>query len=261
MKILRFFVLIAALAGLCWCEFGQDRSLGEIAQLVRDRADARPARRILLLGNSRTTGHDMPGMLRRIADSAGDAEKYQTLTLAPNGSSFESLANDWRVEREVAGSWDDAIVQGESRGQSDPYQADSFMANGAHLLKALHPRRGPSLLIVNWLYDRALYATDALYANHYRAMQAAHAVLAHQTDSKAVNIGSLWEKLKATLPTQPLTEDGNHPTTAASYFVALCLYEELSGKDVDVVRWAPDSVTSDVAARIRRFASQHRTEL
>jgi hypothetical protein len=261
MAALRIIALIALLAGFGWYDLGQDRSSGEIAQLVRDHGDPRHPRRILLVGNSRTSGHDMPGMLRRIADSAGDSEKYQTLTLAPNGSSFETLANDWRVEREIGGAWDDAIVQGESRGQSDPYQADSFMANGAHLLKALHPRRGPPLLIVNWLYDRSAYTSDIQRKQHYSSVQDAHAALTRETGAKSVNIGGAWEQLHTALPTEPLTEDGNHPTIAASYFVALCLYETLSGKNVDTVRWAPEGVSSEVAARIRHFVSQHRSEL
>ena len=261
MAALRITALIALLAGFGWYYLGQDRSPGEITQLVRDHGDPRPPRRILLIGNSRTSGHDMPSMLRHIADSAGDPEKYQTLTLAPNGSSFETLANDWRVEREVGRAWDDAIVQGESRGQSDPYQADSFMANGAHLLKALHPRRGAPLLIVNWLYDRSAYISDDQRKKHYSSVQRAHAALARETGAKAVNIGSAWEQLHAELPAEPLTEDGNHPTMAASYFVALCLYERLSGKNVDAVRWTPDGVPSGIAARIRHFASQHRSDL
>lgn len=261
MQILRSLFLAVILAASCWFEFGQDHSLGELRQIIADRSDPRPARQILLIGNSRTYMNDMPAMLRQIADSAGAPQKYQTLMIAYGGASFHSLWDNWRVKRETAKAWDDAIVQGESRGQSDPDQAASFMADGTNLIKELHPHDLHPLLIVNWAYDRSEYPDDEGRAAHYRMIQDAHADLARRTGARAVNVGKVWEFLHINLPGVPLTSDGNHPTVAASYFVALCLFANLSDNEVARVKWAPDGVSADDAAQIRRLVDQYRSAL
>jgi hypothetical protein len=271
MHILRALFLAVILAGSCWFEFAQDHSANELWQIARDQSDPRPARRILMLGNSRLYGNDMPGMLRHIADSARAPEKYEVTMIAPGGASFQSLSDDWRVEREVGQPWDDAVFQGESRGQSSTEQAANFMAAGANLIGSVHPRHARPLLIVNWAYDRALYtdadnrsdssAVDQGRADHYRMIQQAHDELARRTGAHAVNVGKVWEYLHANLPGVPLTTDGNHPTVAASYFVALCLYSDLSGGNVAAVQWAPDSLSPDNAAQIRELVDRYRADL
>lgn len=258
--MIRTLALATVLVGSSLYVFGQDRSFDELMQIARDRSDPRPARTILLVGNSRTTHNAMPVMLRRIADSAGAPQKYETLTIAPNGTSFEELVGNWRVTREARGAWDDAIVQGESRGQSDEDLRASFMANGTRLIEELHPR-DPTILIGNWTYDRAGYDSDETRADHYGKMQGDQIELARRTGAKLVNVGKVWEYLHVNLPGVALTEDGNHPTVIASYFVALCLYAHLSGGDVSHVTWAPDGVTPDQAADVRRLVNQYRAEL
>jgi hypothetical protein len=249
------------LTGLCWFQFGQDHSARELWRIVIDQTDPRPPRHILIIGNSRTSRHDMSGMLRHIADSAGSPQKYEILLIAPDGSSFESLSQDWRVQREIARPWDDAMFQGESRGQSSEELAASFMTHGSSLMQSVHPRSGHPELIVNWAYDRRLYDSDEDRAGHYQRMQKDHMELARQADALPVNVGRLWEDLRQSQPDLALTEDGNHPTVAASYFVALCLYEALSGSDVSRVSWAPRSLSAETASEIRNVANQHRNEL
>ncbi len=271
MALPQTFALAVILAGASLFEFGQDRSVDELVQVMRDWSDPRPVRSILMVGNSRTSENDLPMMLRRIADSAHAPEKYQVLLLAPNGSSFQSLSSDWRVAREIGKPWDDAVFQGESRGQSSIEQAAGFMASGTNLLQAAHPRRTPPLLIVNWAYDRSEYdgagdpalakEVDDGRAQHIRAIQGAHAELARRTGAHAVNVGKVWEILHAGLPAVPLTSDGNHPTPAASYFVALCLYHAMSGRDVAAVSWAPGGVPAETAAQIRHLVDQYRSAL
>jgi hypothetical protein len=260
MKIIRIAALSAALAGLCWFEFAQDYSVGALWQITRDRTDPRPVRSILILGNSRTSGNAMPQMLRKIADSAGVPQKYQILAITPNGSSLQSLIGDWRVEREIGRPWDDAIVQGESRGQSGAENSAGFMASGIDLIGALHPRHAP-LLIGNWTYDRSLYPDDAGRDQHHRLIQAAHIELAQRTGAHLVNVGKIWEILHTSLPGVPLTTDGNHPTELGSYFLALCLYTELSGAPAARVQWAPADLPVDQVTEARRLVDQYRADL
>jgi len=261
-KVVKFGVAMAFLA-LCWIAAFQDRSPTEAWALIADRMDSRPPRTILMIGNSRMSTNNMPAMLKHIADSARDPQKYELTVVAPNGASFESLNQDENLHRDEGKRWDDVIAQGESRGQSTPVLINSFMANGQTILKATRPRTGKPRLIVNWAYDESLYAKDdpGGRAEHYASIQAVHANLARQADAHIVNVGRVWEDLRRKMPGVALTSDGNHPTPAASYFVALCLYADLSGREVTAINWAPEGISPEVASKVRAIVGEDRAEL
>jgi len=257
-------ILIAKLVVLlAWIGIFQGRSPSEVLTIIADRLDSRPARTILIFGNSRTSSNHMPDMLRHIADAAHDPRKYELTVVAPNGASFESLSQDAGLRQDMGQSWDDVIAQGESRGQSTPELITSFMTNGQALLKAARPKAGKPRLIVNWAYDQSLYEKNdpGGRAEHYQSMQAIQLNLARQADAHIVNVGRVWEDLHEKMPDVALTTDGNHPTQVASYFVALCLYVDLSGQDVRDVNWAPFGITTEIATRVREIVSQDRSEL
>ena len=267
MKTLRITVLTLLVGFLGWFNFAQVHSVPELLQITRDLLDPRPARHILILGNSRTYFNDMPVMLRFIADSAGAPQKYEIHEVTPSGSSLEILSGDPLVKKAIGRPWDDAILQAASREQLTPEGEQSFQTYGAHLIQALHVKNGPPHVIVNWAYDPAEYpsnqwhSSEEIRSHYYGLIQDAHAELARTTGARLVNVGKVWEVLRINLPRVPLTLDGNHPTPAASYFVALSLYADLSGEDVDKVHWQPDNIPPDVAARVREVVSQHRAEL
>jgi hypothetical protein len=259
---MRSIILAVLLACASWFQFAQNQSAHALWQIVRDIPDARPSRRILIFGNSRTYYNDMPAMLRRVADSAGSREKYQMVVYALPGASFETLWNDTRTQSLLSESWDDAVVQGESRGQSTPELQRSFMRNGALLLKSAKLRNGAPKLIVNWTWDPIVFENDAaMRTESYWAMQSAHADLARQTGAAPVNVGKVWESLRAQKPRLALTSDGNHPTVAGSYFVALCLYHSLSHSDVLRVTYIPDGMLPEEAATLRQVVHDHAYEL
>ena len=61
---------------------------------VADLFDNRPARAVLIVGNSRVYSNDMPFMIRDIADAAGDPIRWDVTALAKPGATFESHWND-----------------------------------------------------------------------------------------------------------------------------------------------------------------------
>jgi hypothetical protein len=259
---MRSTILALLLASMSWFQFAQTRTAGELKQIISDLADSRPARRILVLGNSRTYSNNMPDMLRRVADSAGSREKYQIVTEALPGASLEILWNDVRAQTLLSEDWDDAIVQGESRGQSTPELQASFMQNGARILQGVKLHANAPKLIVNWVWDPIVFENNAaMRTESYHAVQSAHAVLAAQAGADAVNVGKVWESLRVQNPGIALTSDGNHPTVAGSYFVALCLYQSLSNDDVRRVTYVPDGVLAQEAAALRALVYSHAQDL
>lgn len=250
----RTFALALAVAGSLWFNFGQDRSAAAFAQRSYDLVDSRPARSILIVGNSRTYFNDMPSMLREIADSAGNPAKFQVETSAKAGASFESLWSDGRTKRLLDTGWDDVILQGESRAQSTEDLNKSFLAFGAKLADASQLTQGRPRLVVNWAYDPSLYEGDidgAGRANHLELIKSMHARLGSEADMATVKLAGLWEVVRQSHPSIKLTTDGNHPTVAGSYLYALALYANLSNGSVGGVTYAPDQIDPEDAARLR----------
>lgn len=138
-----------ALLGELWFVYGQDHSARFVVQRLEDVVDRRPATAILLIGNSRTFWHGMPGMLRSIADSASSPTKFEIDMDASGGASFENLWGEQRTQRLLHERWDEIILQGESRGQSSDTLKASFLEFGEKLLRESRPKAGPPELVVN----------------------------------------------------------------------------------------------------------------
>jgi hypothetical protein len=254
--VLRTNILAAALAASVWFQFAQDRSAFELWGFTRDVADSRPAHRVLFLGNSRTYWHHMPLMVREIADSAGDTEKYQVITVALPGATFEDLTNSSRVARTVEGQWDDVILQGQSNGQWTKENAEYFEQYGEKLARTLHPVRNRPWLTVNWAYDDSEYRDPKVdRPNHLKWIRWGHDRLARASDLREVDVGRIWEKVRNDHPAIRLTEDGNHPTVAGSYLYALAVYAQLSRRSVANISYVPAGLDKDEADVIRHVVA------
>jgi hypothetical protein len=105
MRLLPSICLTLLLCGLGWFQFGQPLTARALLIRAEDTVDSRPARAILILGNSRTSFHDMPDMVRAMADSAHDPQKLEITLDAPGGGSFEILWNDGATQRLLKQRW------------------------------------------------------------------------------------------------------------------------------------------------------------
>lgn len=256
-------LLIAALLGaLLWFQFGQPRTGQQLYQHVADMFDRRPARTILILGNSRTFYHDMPSMIRDMADSAHSPTKYEIEVQALEGASFESLWGDSRTQDLLGQRWDDVILQGESRGQATDVLKQSFLTYGMKLIDAVHPTSGAPRLVVNWDYGPELFdggdPDGTGRAAYFAAVQAGTKLLGERTGAHLVNVGRLWAYVRTDHPETGLTEDGNHPSLAGSYLFALMLYSDLSHQDAGDVTYVPPGL--DVAAAMTLRQAVHDEE-
>lgn len=244
----RAWALAFVLAGLLWFGFVHGSSF---AQRTYDLADPRPVRSILIIGNSRTYFNNMPGMLRRIADSAGSPTKFQIETNAKPGYTLKMHWADERTKRLLVAGWDDVILQGASAEQTDESATQSFLAHGRNLAGIAKVNSGRPRLVVNWVYDPSQYeGTSGNRFRHLEKIKAAHAELAAETDMSRVNLAGLWEMVRQGHSIR-LTTDGNHPTVAGSYLYALALYAHLSMGPVAHVTYVPDGLDPKDAEALR----------
>jgi hypothetical protein len=236
--------------------FGIAEPVRELRQKAHDAFDPRPVQTILVIGNSRTSQNDMPGMLRALADADHYTKAIQFKMGTINGSTFESQWETPRTQALLAQTWDGAIIQGESRGQAESELAKSFMIYGNRILRTIHLNSGTRpLLVINWCYDPSLfehYPNMPKRADLVDRMQADQVRLAEESGARPVNVGAIWERVRATMPQLALTTDGNHPTQAATYLMVAALYADLSGRDVRNISYAPKGLDPTIASALRR---------
>lgn len=257
MRVLFQAFLVVCLATLSWFQFAQDRSFEELEQRFKDHFDKRPAREILLLGNSRTFFNHMPRMLREIADSAGSPQKLEIAQQAPPGASLEILWNDEYTHSLLQHTWDDVIVQAESRAFSGESYTKSFMTYGQKLLSAIKLHSGKPRLVVNWSYEptTANPFSSADWQYYQREIDNGHQRLAETAGARLIELGDLWAEVHHTHPEIVMTVDGNHPTLAGSYLFALLLYKEVSGQSVARVTFVPPGLSENTAVVLRNLVA------
>jgi hypothetical protein len=263
MKNMRLWLIATALVAAIGIVPATRIPLLHAVQSITDRFDPRPARSILIVGNSRTYFNDMPDMIRAMADSAGDPEKYQITTYAVAGASLKSHWNDSTARSLLQRHWDNVLIQAESAAHGAPDRQESFFLYGEKLIREVQRTGSAPALIVNWDYDLSLFeggrSDRSLY---YATIQKDHAALAQKTGADRVNVGAAWEGLLAAKPQFSLyAAGGNHPSIYGSYFMALMIYAHLSHSDASRVTYVPWGIGEDEAALMKRVAAEYRSEL
>lgn len=256
MFLVRAFGLTATLAGLIWFGFFNSASAREVAGLAWDGFDSRPARSVLFIGNSRTYPHDMPYMVRRMADSAGAPEKYQVRMHALPGESFEEHWNNPRVRGLFAEGFDDIVLQESSGAHWREARAAEFLRYGELLAADAVAHGARPILFVGWNYGPSFFRDEppGAEAGYYGRMQDDHRRLARLSGARRANVGEVWRSVLAADPHFRLERDGNHPTLHGSYLAALVFYAHFSGGDVARVTYVPDGLPPGDAALLRRLA-------
>jgi len=238
----RVWFLVFTLAALSWFQFGQTSSAAAVARRTIDLADSRPARSVLILGNSRTFVNDTPAMLRKVADSAGSPIKYQIETNAKPAFTFEDHWSDGRTRTLLNETWDEIVLQGESSSQSSVKQSESFKAYGKKLAQIAQVRSGRPTLLVNWPYDPSEFKNYGPYnrAEHLDFLETINVDLARSAGLDRVELAGLWESVRNSNPRIRLTQTHRRATDIA--LVRKCSFRRLSG-------WFPSDRARHLCAR------------
>jgi len=238
---------------------------------IEDYFDNRPERTALFVGNSRTFYHDMPFMVRSIADSAGYPEKLHIeMDAQPSASLSDHLKNPQFRER-IAKRWDNVVLQVLSSEQYSAETAGQAWDVAAGLIAEVKADGAKPAMFVTWRYtDRctqnagmpnsAIGLSTAGYPNMHINIQQQHARLAALTGVDLVNVGLVWEALQSQPLTFSLYDDCNHPSIYGSYLSALMFYAYFSGRDVTDVTFRPEAVSSQDAEMLRAAVSRYLKE-
>jgi hypothetical protein len=258
MALVRILLIALALAGLSWFQFLNSASAREVGRDLADLADSRPVQSVLFVGNSRMYSHEMPPLVREIADSAGAPVRYRIRMWALPGQTFPGHHADPNVQALLTKKWDRVIFQGESGAHHTDESRRDFTDYGTQLISKAKAAGSPASLIVGWTYGPAFYEEHwpGGRAWHHRAIQDDYRVLARRTDAGLIDAGGAWRRMEAKAPDFSLAPDGNHPSVHGAYLTALMVYAHLTEGDVSKVTWAPEGVTPEQGAQLRALANE-----
>jgi hypothetical protein len=116
-------------------------TLANLELTIRDRFDTRPVHAVLIIGNSRTYYHDMPSMLRRMADSDHAREHYDIVARAVPAGTLEWSWKDPATQQLLKEPWREVIIQAESNAQSRDDAEQRFFDYGKRLISEVESNR------------------------------------------------------------------------------------------------------------------------
>lgn len=236
-------------------------------RILQDALDTRPEQTVLFIGNSRTFYHDMPFMVRLIADSAGYPGKLHVVMDAQSNASLADHLNEKSTQELIARRWDHVVLQVLSSEQYSAEQASGAWDTAATMINEVKANGSTPAMFVTWRYTdqctpnkgmppNAIGLSPAGYPGMHANIQNQHALLAERTGVDLVNVGLVWEDLQGRPKDFKLYDDCNHPSIYGSYLTALMFYGYFAGRDVSDVTYRPDEVSPEDAHMLRTVVSE-----
>jgi len=191
------------------------------------RAKTSGAVSILFVGNSYTSFHELPVLVRALGRAQKPPRALEITAVTPGGCTLEQhwLATGADAPRTLLQDrrFDFVVLQEQSRRPlDDAARLHEFAAKFAALA---HDRKTTPVWYATWARAATPDEQPRLTLEYHRAHQDGGGLLAP--------VGEAWSKLLAEPKPLPLYEaDGSHPNVAGSYVAACVLFATMCGGDV-----------------------------
>lgn len=194
--------------------------------------------RILFVGNSYTYYHEMPEMVRKLAEVNGVTVEIMS---AVNGG--VSLKDHWEENRGLQtktlienGSYDFVVIQDQSLTPLN--KPDQTITYGKILTELIKSKGGAVVIFQTWSRKgkpQMQVQLDKTYAE-----------LSEKTGARIAPVARSWHKAFEEFPDLELYDyDGSHPSEIGSYLAALVIYKTVfdladlqSVKTIQSERWS-----------------------
>ena len=202
--------------------------------------------RVLFIGNSLTSTHDVPGLVALVS-VADEGPRVRASTVSFDGFSLEDHWNEGEALEAIdRGGWDlVALQQGPSTTAEHRAQLAEWVGRFAERIRAAGA--APAIYMV-WPGNGDF---DAVIASYTAAAQS--------VDGKLLPAGVAFRSVAANHPAIDLFEpDGLHPSPAGAYLAALTIYGALADRSVAgiALRQPPAGLPLRTAEALEREADR-----
>ncbi len=225
-------------------------------------ATAQQPVRVLFVGNSLTSAHNIPGIVAELALSAGKQMDYRVY--APGGRKLVQHASDPHLHKMIRSQkWDFVVLQEQSQL---PAFRDSQLQRQvfphARSLSRLIKANDPHTTVVFYMtmahqHGDRMNAPSHPAVGTYNGMQQriARAYLRMGKDNKGIvaPVGIAWQRVREDKPVISLYGDNIHPGPTGAYLAACVLYATLFD-DSPIGLYHPDAIGNNQARYLQEAA-------
>lgn len=208
--------------------------------------DAEP-RRVLFIGNSFTSHHDVPNVVRTLAAASGAPLEVEMIAVG-GALLYQHAINEATLARARAGGFDFVVLQGQS---AEPIIFPEAFEQGAELFGvALDEAGARSVWFATWARaeGHSDYPSMRDPAWMTWALEQRYAAAADRFDGALARVGGAFLLARAELPEVVLHHaDGSHASSAGSFLAGCVLTHALTGLIPEVPEPPPLGLASETA--------------
>ena len=206
-------------------------------------------KRVLFVGNSYTEVNNLPNLVQRVAESAGDALEYESNT--PGGCTFAQHCTNRSMSLIQQGGWDVVVLQEQSQLPSFPQsqvEVEVF-PYAQQLVQAVYNNNpdGEAMFYMTWgrkngdQRNAPYFPVLGSYEGMDSMLYERYMYMARQYDASLCPVGRVWRYLRANNPEIELYQpDESHPSLAGSYAAACAFYTLIFHRSPQYITYQPE---------------------
>jgi hypothetical protein len=204
--------------------------------------------RVLFIGNSHTSTHQMPKTVQKLLNAAA-SEKNAFCETCAAGFLTDHVNRKVTLDLIKQGNWDYVVLQAQKYSTSGKYQ---YPYDAALKLTKLANENGAKVI---------MYPEFSQRGNKEEAARVheLHQLIASKSGAEVAPVGLVWDVAIQQEPELVLhAYDGNHASEAGAFLTAAVFYQVLSGQDI--AKTEPINVRQvdqDLQLKLKRFVSDY----
>lgn len=245
-------VALATVVGIAAVLLLRPDVVAKLGQRGGDEPVPENAIRVLFIGNSFTYYHDMPVLVKRLAEANGEPRPFAPVQETPGGFSFQAHCEKGTAFAKIGSQpWDYVVLQEQSVRPSlgREQRAREINPYAQQLVAAIRQTTAKPLLYETWGHRHGNRNRPGdRFADMQQRLREGYEELGKELSVDIVPVGDAWEAALEKRPRLELWEGDNyHPSLRGSYLAACVFYgafynhtpvdnEFLAGLDADEAR-------------------------
>ena len=201
--------------------------------------------RILFIGNSFTSYHDLPKMVADLAEAGGQRPvRYESQT--PGGYTLEQHWKDRKaLPRIQSGRWDFVVLQDQS--EAPILRRDAMFEYGKKFDAEIKKQRAKTILYETWALQNK--------PDQQTAISKAYEGLSKELNARLAPVGNAWQTALGSDKKLVLHDtDQKHPNAAGTYLAACVFYATIYSKSPEGLPGRIGGLSNDEAQRLQAIA-------
>lgn len=197
-----------------------------VPQLIQAQDEQKPMK-VLFVGNSFTFFWNMPQLVQAMGE-----DQNVPLLVRQSTASGSNLEQHWKGKKDLKtkaliekGDWDYVVLADHSLSTIEtPERFEKYSTKFAELIRSVGAE---PVFMITWSYDSNPLMQPEITKGYLD--------VAHKLQAKVIPVGPIFMKARELRPKVNFYFDDKHPSSDASYLIALIAYKALTGNAVSEI--------------------------